>query len=81
MFVIKSCPHCKRADVIVDELKQENPEYEQVSFEVIDENEYPDIAAEYDYYYVPCFYVDEKKIFEGVPTHDKVQAVLEAATV
>ena len=32
-----------------------------------------------DYYYVPCFFVEGKKLLEGVPEKEKVQAVLDAA--
>lgn len=32
---------------------------------MINEKEYPEIADTYDYYYVPTFYLDGKKVHEG----------------
>ena len=37
------------------------------------------IASNYDYYYVPTYYVDGQKIHEGVPTLDKVENVFKKA--
>ena len=45
----------------------------------MDEEENPKLAETLDYYYVPSFFVDGKKLMEGVPTKEKVKAVLDAA--
>ena len=36
IFVLKNCPHCKRALAWIDELKRENSVYEKISIELID---------------------------------------------
>lgn len=74
-FYIESCPHCKKAFKIIDELKVKNPDYAKVEIEYIDENKEVNIASAHDYYYVPTFYVDDVKIHEGVPTEEKIQKV------
>lgn len=79
MFVMASCPHCKRANKIIEELRQEKEEYQGIEFEVVDEVLNPEVANEYDYYYVPSFFIGTKKLFEGVPTSEKIEEVLNAA--
>ena len=37
------------------------------------------VADRYDYYYVPTFYVGDKKVHEGGIMHDEVEAVLRMA--
>jgi hypothetical protein len=63
----------------MDELTGENPQFANVEVNIIDENLQPDIAGQYDYYYVPTYYVDANKIHEGVPTKDAVRKVFETA--
>lgn len=79
MMYLRNCPHCHRAFAIIEELKQEHPEFQAISIESIEEREHPEIADALDYYYVPTYYVDEVKLHEGVPTKEKLQQVLQAA--
>jgi len=78
MFYLASCPHCKRAFKFLDELTKE-PRYKEIQIKKIEESEEPDIANAMDYYYVPTFFVDHKKIHEGVIEKEDVIRVLEAA--
>ena len=64
---------------MMDTLFAENPEYLSLEIEKIDETVHPDIAKRYDYYYVPTFYVGEKKLHEGVATIKKIKRVFDAA--
>ena len=79
MFYMKECPHCRKAQQIIDELKASNPDYAALEIEKIEENEHPEIAGEYDYFYVPTFFVDGNKLFEGKPTEAAIASVLQAA--
>jgi thioredoxin 1 len=79
MFMFKGCPHCALALKCIDELKAEHPEYQSVPFEMIDERKQPDVAAKYDYYYVPTFYVDGVKVHEGHAEKADVEKVFKAA--
>ncbi|MDD3224868.1 MAG: glutaredoxin [Clostridium sp.] len=79
MFVTSWCPYCKMALSIMDELKESNPTYKNIDIEIIDEEREPDIAKEYDYYYVPTYFVDDKKLLEGVPSKEIIQSVFETA--
>lgn len=81
MFIQKTCPYCVKANRYLDELRSENPEYEAVEIEKIDELQEPDVANQYDYWYVPTFYVDGKKLFEGAASKQDVENILKAALV
>jgi len=77
MFVTDWCPYCKKAFSIIEDLKNTNPQYENVEIKVIDKEREPDIAKQYDYYLVPTFYVDGVKLHEGVPSKDIILKVFE----
>ena len=79
MFILRSCPYCKEALNLMDELYEKNPDYKKLEIEIIDENEHPDIADKYDYYYVPTYYAANKKVHEGVANLEKIQRVLDIA--
>ncbi|MFL0246322.1 glutaredoxin family protein [Candidatus Clostridium stratigraminis] len=80
MFITDWCPHCKRALSWIDELRNENPKYASIEVKVIDEERQPEIAKKYDYYYVPTYYIDKTKIFEGGTTKDVIRRVFEKAS-
>ena len=79
MFITDWCPHCDRAKMWIEELKQENPKYKDIKVEIVDEEKHPGISKKYDYYYVPTYYVEDNKIFEGGTTKDIVRKVFEEA--
>ena len=65
MFDLESCGYCDKARRALDELFEENPAYRQVPLTRIEESREPELADRYDYYAVPTFFVDGKKIFEA----------------
>jgi glutaredoxin len=75
MFMIETCPHCKKAFSLMEEICREHPEYETVKIEKIDETKEADYAGKFDYYYVPTFYVGGVKIHEGSPTKEALERV------
>lgn len=79
MFTMESCPYCKGALRMMDSLFEENPKYLSLEIEKIDENLHPDIARKYDYYFVPTFYVGDKKLHEGAASIKKIRRVFDAA--
>ena len=74
------CPHCKRAINWIDEVKQENPKYQEIKVEIIDEEKTPEMAKQYDYDYVPTYFVGTRKAFEGGTTKEIVRKVFEEAS-
>lgn len=66
MFHIKECKYCDMAKRAIEELREEFPEYRDVEIEMIDEDEHPEIIANYDYQTVPTFFIGQDKIFETV---------------
>lgn len=78
-FYLQSCPYCLAADQYLAELWQEDPSYQKIPIRKIEETEQPEIADRYDYYYVPCFWLDGVKLHEGACTKEDVRRVLDAA--
>ena len=64
LFYLKDCPFCKKAFSYIDSLKKQDM-YKDISIELIEESEQPELANRFDYYYVPTFYIDGKKVHEG----------------
>lgn len=76
LFYLNGCPHCKKAFNIIEDLKKED-RYKAIEIDSIEEREHADIADKMDYYYVPCFYIENKKIHEGTVTEEDVKEVFE----
>ena len=70
IFYLENCPYCRKAADAYKELKSENPGFEKVETEWIEESRRPEIADSYDYYYVPTVFCDEKKLYECSPADD-----------
>ena len=79
LFHLEYCPYCREARRWMTELQNENPAYLKLEIQLIDERKDADLADAYDYYYVPTYYVDGKKIHEGAASREDVRAVLDAA--
>lgn len=80
MMILPTCPHCVRALDHIEQLKKEHPEYNDIEMTIIDESAEPDRAKQYDYWYVPTFFVDGEKIHEGVIDPTLIDDVFEKAT-
>ena len=80
IFYQERCPFCKRAFKFIDELKNENPEYNNIEIETIEETLQSKFADTFDYYYVPTFYLDNVKIHEGGIHKEEVRKILNAAS-
>ncbi|MDD8048425.1 MAG: thioredoxin family protein [Thomasclavelia sp.] len=76
MFILENCPHCKLARKCLKELQEED-KYKDIKIEMIDEGLNPEVANQYDYYYVPTFFNDDKKLFEGHMEKEDVKKVLD----
>ena len=79
MMMLPDCPYCHQADRLLAELAAEDARYGAVPIRRVDESVETALADSLDYYYVPTFYVDGVKRMEGVPSKEKVRAVLDAA--
>ena len=78
LFYLENCPFCKKAMAAIDELKKQD-RYKDIEIEMIEESKQPEVADKYDYYYVPTFYIDGRKVHEGGIFPDEVKAVLDQA--
>ena len=79
LFILKSCPFCIQALDWQDKILKENPQYQNVPIEIIDESVEYELAESYDYYYVPSYFIDEVKVYEGVCTRQIIESVFEEA--
>lgn len=79
MFVTSWCPYCRQALSIMDKLRKENPKYQDIEINIIDEELEPEIADSYNYYYVPTYFIDNEKLHEGAASEEIVKKVFEKA--
>lgn len=79
LFYLENCPYCKRARAYMQELRDENPEYNAIPVKMVEEREQKQLADSFDYYYVPCFYIGGQKIAEGSIDKDGVRQVFDEA--
>lgn len=79
MFILENCPYCRKALKYMEEIMEETPRYKEIPVRIVDEKLNPELAEEYDYYYVPTFYVDDEKVHEGVAEKEDVRRVFEKA--
>lgn len=76
MFYQERCPFCIKAFRYIDELQKEYPELNDIIIEKIEETKEPELADKFDYYYVPTFYVEDKKVHEGGIYKPEVEKLL-----
>lgn len=79
LFYLKNCPFCKKALHYIEEAKAAHPELQSLQIELIEESEEPALADQYDYYYVPTFYIDGVKVHEGGIYPEEVEPLLRKA--
>ena len=79
MFMTSWCPFCKKAAAMIEKLKADHPEYRDVDIQVIDEEKESALADQYDYHFVPTFFVGGVKVHEGIPTKRKIKRVFKEA--
>jgi len=79
MFETSWCPYCKQAHRLMEELIQENPKYKDLDIKVIDEELHPEISRQYNYYYVPTYFLVDEKVHEGIPSKDIIRKIFEQA--
>lgn len=65
LFILEDCPHCKLALAHQRELIAAHPEWDEIPIRVVDEAVEVGYANSFDYYYVPCYYVNGVKVHEG----------------
>ena len=79
LFYLEYCPHCKKTRADLNVLLKED-RFKGLAIEMIEESVQKELADQYDYYYVPCFYVDGTKIKGGALSMKDVEEVLMMAS-
>ena len=78
LFYLTHCPFCIKALAYIEELKKQEA-YKDIEIEMIEEEAEAEIANQYDYYYVPTFYIDGEKLHEGGILPNEVEAIFKKA--
>ena len=71
IFILEHCPYCKRALTYLEQY-----DLKDVKVTLIDERKESAIANDYDYYFVPSFFLDEVKIHEGAITEEGMRELV-----
>ena len=85
IFYLENCPYCRQAKRAVEALKEEHEAYGNIRLTWIEESREPDIAEQYDYYYVPSIFRGKEKMYEAHPGESyeecktQIQKVFDAA--
>jgi len=79
MFTMASCPYCRSARRWMDEILQSDAKYAGIPLTIIDETKEPELAAKFDYYYVPTYYIGDEKVHEGAASFEIVKKVFDGA--
>lgn len=77
MFILENCPHCIRARRWIEELKRDDPEYDRIKIDLIDEQINSELADQYDYYYVPAIFDGDNKLHEGVASKESLKIIFD----
>ncbi len=79
LFIQPRCPFCVKALKYIESAKAQYPELRDIEIEIHDELLEPDYADQFDYYYVPTFYLGGEKLHEGGIYADEVVELLRKA--
>jgi len=77
LFILPNCPYCLEVLGFIKILKSEESKYKDIEVTIIDEQKNFGVAAKYNYYYVPSFYLGHIKLHEGAATKNKVAAIFD----
>ena len=78
-FYLENCPFCKKANAMIDEITAADATLAAVVMNRIEESQNRELADSYDYFYVPCFFLGDQKLFEGDPSAEDIKTVLQTA--
>ena len=76
---MRSCPYCQNARKWMDEILKSDEKYSEIPLTIIDEVQEPELAAKFDYYFVPTYYLDDLKAHEGAASFEIVKKVFDEA--
>lgn len=78
---LDGCPYCQNARMAIRSLTEENPAYENISINWIEENRNAADCKGYDYYYTPSFFLGQEKLYEAQPgqSYEEIKAHVKEA--
>ena len=80
LFYLEDCPYRHYARRAMKELISEDKKY-AADIEWVEESKRPEVAAKYDYYYVPTLFCGAEKLYEARPgqSFEEVKVCLKEA--
>ena len=79
LFILPDCPYCRRVLAWQEELLAAQPLYRPLAPRIVDESRQKELTRGFDYYYVPCYFLEGKKLAEGVLDREQVEEVFRHA--
>ena len=79
LFILPDCPYCRRVLTWQEELLAAQPLYRPLAPRIVDESRQKELTQGFDYYYVPCYFLDGEKLAEGVLSREQVEEVFRRA--
>jgi glutaredoxin len=79
VFRLTYCGYCRQALQYIEEALQKYPEFKALEIEYVDEAKEWQRARQYNYYYVPCFFIGSQKVHEGPVNSHQVVKILRQA--
>lgn len=79
LYHFEGCPACRDAKAWIAQLQAEKPELRGAKIEMVDVQKTPGFKAPAPFYYVPTFFVDDRKVLEGSVSKDQVEYLMRSA--
>lgn len=79
MIYSVTCKYCRQAFGLIEELCRSKEEYKKIEIRYMDTDRDQELLKDRKYTCVPCFYIDNEIVMEGVPTKEKMEAVFSYA--
>ncbi len=70
IFYLEHCPYCRKAQQAVGELLTREPAFGKLAIDWVEESRQPELADQYDYYFVPSVFAGKEKLYECLPSED-----------
>ena len=76
IFILNNCPYCIYAKIHLTKLLKD-PKYQNININYINEKTNKELSNQYNYYYVPSFYYNKQKLYEGAINKTRLKQLLD----
>ena len=79
LFILPYCIYCRHALKLIESVRSEQDCLKAVPIRIVDERKDRELAMQHDYFYVPTFYIGDRKVHEGPVNKGQVLSILREA--